>query len=876
MLPLEPPVDPRLEDLLDRWDELRGQGQAPSPDELTQDPDLLPGLERLVADLLLAEAALGGGPPPAASPAQGVPGRYEAPKYHAEGGMGVVYRAHDRELGREIAYKVIKPSLSSDRRAVEKFLHEARVTARLQHPGVLPVFGLSTDAAGRPAYAMRFAEGTDLFTVVESFHATHSAVPSSRSAWQGILNHFVRVCQTVAYAHAQGIIHRDLAPGNVLLVGDGETLVIDWGLASESPRTPEEDTFAQAAPTRAGTAPFTAPEVWDAEQPFGPLSDIYSLGALLYLILTGRAPYSGTTTAAVVAQLREGPPPGVERMCPGVPRPLTRICSKAMSRQPSIRYASAQELGREIESWLAGERVAADREPWRETAWRWAGRHRALIGTSAALLLAIAVGMPIAYVRERLWREEAEAASERAERARQTAEAEQQRANRLTEEIITQAETVGSTQATFPAAKAVLDHSAHYLEELARDAAADPMRRAAVADYYVRAGRIRFKLNQLPEAAASFAQARSLGEALVQEDPENPAHRHRWAASLREWGVSQIVQGRSEQAASAWKQAAELLEPLADKDLTYKHTLAKTFLVLGNLAMYTGKAQESHEAFARGRTLAAQLVRAVPGEAAYRFTLADLWNNEGYLLFQEAGGDEGPVKAPKKLQEAQAAHREALRLRRALVEAEPGNPEFKAYLAASLNNLGNALLAQGEKGFAEAEAKYQEALAFLEPLALAFPGVPSHRQETAQVFSNLNRLLELQKRWAEAETYGRRAVEHFALLAQAYPTVPEHSQELGVALERLASTLRHRGRPDPGGEQEFAAALAFARASAGQQEAGQREALAARAVGLLERSRREGYFTDTRRIERLEREPALEGLRQRPDYRQLLAAVRPR
>lgn len=393
----------RLDDLIDQWEELRGGGLDPKPEELTDDPELRVALERAITDLRFMEAALSGAPVPEA-PALGVPSRYESLTFHDQGGMGIVYRAFDAELKREVAYKVIKAHLATDRHAVAKFLGEARVTARLQHPGVVPVYGLSDDGDGRPSYAMRFVEGTSLLSAVEAFHATPRRKPTSRDDWLPLLGHFVRVCQTIQHAHGLGVLHRDLAPRNVLLLGDGETFVIDWGLASDANLgTTADDDRDRLAETRAGTAPFTAPEVFDPTegQPFSPRSDVYSLGALLYLILTGRAPYSGTTTPEVVTQIRKGPPPDARSVVPGIPRPLARISAQAMSRSPLARYATPEKLARDVELWIAGGRVNADREPWHEMVLRLAGRHpTATTAGALSILLTIVVVSSVFLIRD--------------------------------------------------------------------------------------------------------------------------------------------------------------------------------------------------------------------------------------------------------------------------------------------------------------------------------------------------------------------------------------------------------------------------------------------------------------------------------------------
>ncbi|HKM54959.1 MAG TPA: protein kinase, partial [Isosphaeraceae bacterium] len=241
-------------------------------------------------------------------------------------------------------------------------------------------------------YAMRLVQGENLLAAVERFHATRRRTPVSRGDWP-LLGHFIRVCQTIHHAHEIGVLHRDLAPRNVLLTGDGETFVIDWGLASETACSTAHlgnDDRDRDAETREGTAPYTAPEVFDLNerQPFSRRSDIYSLGSLLYLILTGRPPYAGSSTPEVAERVRQGPSPDARVACPGIPRPLARICARAMSRKLGDRYATAHKLARDVEAWVAGDRVSADREPWHEAVWRWTSRYptRTTVGAFLVLL----------------------------------------------------------------------------------------------------------------------------------------------------------------------------------------------------------------------------------------------------------------------------------------------------------------------------------------------------------------------------------------------------------------------------------------------------------------------------------------------------------
>jgi tRNA A-37 threonylcarbamoyl transferase component Bud32 len=353
----------------------------------------------LVAVLCL-DAAL------AAGPAAGPAGRYEVIRLHATGGLGEVHVAEDTELGRRVALKRLRPGRADDMASRQRFLREAAITARLEHPGVVPVHGLVRDPAGRPHYAMRLIAGESLQDAIRALHA--SGRPD-RLALRGLLTRFVTVCQTIAYAHSKGVVHRDLKPANVMLGAYGETLVVDWGLAkvlgSSGPGETDEggpdSTELPASDTRTGAVVGT-PGYMSPEQAagrtaeIGPASDLYALGATLHAILTGRVPRA----------IREDAP---RRANHALPRPLRAVCLKAMAEGPADRYATAAELGAEVERWLAGEPVAAYPEGWISRALRRARRHRVVV---AAVLVATVVGGTVGAWG--LW----EATNRRAERSR--------------------------------------------------------------------------------------------------------------------------------------------------------------------------------------------------------------------------------------------------------------------------------------------------------------------------------------------------------------------------------------------------------------------------------------------------------------------------
>jgi hypothetical protein len=287
---------------------------------------------------------------------------------------------------------------------------ESEVTGRLEHPGVIPVYSLGRDERGRPFYAMRFIEGEDLERAIRNFHAADALPgrdPGSRAlALRQLLRRFVDVCNVVAYAHSRGVLHRDLKPGNILLGPYGETLVVDWGMAKrmDGLLTPAEANDESAGLDGdmswnvtqhgliLGTIPYMSPEQAEGG-PLGTRSDVYSLGATLYHIATGRPPIARGDKHAMLTCARRGefaPPRQVNHR---VPAALEAICHKAMNHSPEGRYASPRALADEIEHWLADEPLSAWKEPWPLRARRWVSRHRTPVAAAAAALAVAALAL---------------------------------------------------------------------------------------------------------------------------------------------------------------------------------------------------------------------------------------------------------------------------------------------------------------------------------------------------------------------------------------------------------------------------------------------------------------------------------------------------
>jgi serine/threonine-protein kinase len=254
--------------------------------------------------------------------------RYRRLTLHAQGGLGLVYEARDEELGRMVALKEMQDRSADHTGSRARFVFEAEVTGNLEHPGIVPVYGLGSYPDGRPYYAMRFIHGASLEDAIAAFHASQAQglqpLGFHSLAFRQLLGRFVDVCNAVAYAHSRGVIHRDLKPANVMLGKFGETLVVDWGLArlssphppAPSPKEGEGEPIQPASAagmmatmlgSAVGTPAYMPPEqALGQHEQVGPASDVYSLGATLYQLLTGKGPFSGSTLEELLEKVVRG------------------------------------------------------------------------------------------------------------------------------------------------------------------------------------------------------------------------------------------------------------------------------------------------------------------------------------------------------------------------------------------------------------------------------------------------------------------------------------------------------------------------------------------------------------------------------------------
>jgi serine/threonine-protein kinase len=602
-------------------------------------------------------------------------GRFRVLRPHAQGGLGVVSVAMDEELHREVALKEIQERYASESEPRARFLLEAEITGSLEHPGIVPVYGLGHHPDGRPFYAMRFVRGESLKDAISRFHGDADASGAMTGAakagaeslahsvpFRRLLSRFLDVCNAIAYAHSRGVLHRDLKPGNILLGPFGETLVVDWGLAKvvgRSDDAPGPSGEATLRPPSAsavgetvagsviGTPAYMSPEQAEGRlESLGPATDVYGLGITLYVVLTGRAPFDGENVAEILAKVRRGEFPRPSLVAPSVPKALEAVCLKAMVREQSDRYSNPRALAEDIEHWLADEPVAAYREPLPDRFGRWVRKHQTLVTSAAAVLFMAACAAGLVAAQRSAHARDIEHKNLDLAEANRSLDNERQKAVEREQLAVHAVERFRDAVIEEPQLK-----NNPELEGLRKRLLKEPL-----AFFRSLRERLQTDRDTRPESLARLAQA-SLNLGLL---------------------TSEI--GDVHDALIAHRESLAIRQKLADDNPTvteFQSALAWSHGNIGAMMSATGKPAEALKAHQSALAIRQKLADDNPVVIQFQSELAHTQHDVGIAL-QGIG----------KLTEALKAHQSALALRQKLADANPTVTEFQSGLAVSLDSVG--------------------------------------------------------------------------------------------------------------------------------------------------------------------------------------------
>ena len=735
--------------------------------------------------------------------------RFRVLRPHARGGLGAVFVALDGELHREVALKQILDHHADDPTSRSRFLLEAEITGGLEHPGIVPVYGLGSYGDGRPYYAMRFIRGDSLKEAVERFHRDEGLKRDTgrRSLeLRKLLRRFLDICNAIDYAHSRGVLHRDIKPGNVIIGKHGETLVVDWGLAkavgrpdfdptaAERPLTPSSASgSAETLPGSAlGTPAYMSPEQARGDlTALGPHSDVYSLGATLYCLLSGKAPFDGEI-GEVLRRVQAGDFPPPRRIDPTIDRALEAVCLKAMALDPRDRYSSCRALADDVERWTADEPVAAWREPWSRTLVRWLTRHRTgVTAAGAALLVALAGLAAVLGVEARangqLTAKNAQldaAILREADRFKLAMDAIKLFHGEVSEDLLLKEKKFEGLR------RKLLRGAADFYGKLEAllEGQSDAKSRAALAQSYTELADLTTLIGKGDEALALHQKALAIHRELAARPGASAEAKLGLVGGLYKVARLRLSEDRVAESLALVNEATTLAEGLEAKGQTsgpFRKRLAEclnyTAIVLNANLPKIRNPTKAMEYNKRALDISEELAAANPTENEFNDLLAAHVTHRGILL-QDQG----------KRVEAVEAQQRAVAITKRLADANPNSGKYRDFLGRAYWNLVGKLSSSGKA--AEALAAAELAVATWQRVADDNPAVVTYQNNLGFGLNGLGYYLAAKGEFARALAAYERARTIMKAIADADPSVIGYQQNLARSQSEIGWTKQQMGR----------------------------------------------------------------------------------
>jgi serine/threonine protein kinase/tetratricopeptide (TPR) repeat protein len=683
---------------------------------------------------------------------------YELLEEIARGGMGVVFKARQKSLNRVVALKMILAGQLAGEDQVRRFRAEAEAAARLDHPGIVPVYEVG-EAGGRHFFSMGFVAGQSLAKRVAA-----GPLPPREAA-----DLVKRIAEAVAYAHGRGVIHRDLKPGNVLLDAGGQPRVTDFGLAKQL----GGDDGLTVSGQIMGTPSYMPPEQALGQlEAVGPRSDVYSLGAILYCLLAGRPPFQAASTLETINQVVQQEPVSPRQLNPQVPRDLETICLKCLEKDPARRYASAQNLADEAGRFLRGEPILARPVSRPARLWRWCRRNPAVATLTATAAAALVIGTVVSLILAGIADRNAELATQRATEIKRKND-ELIKANSLAETKRQEAETnagIAREQSQL-ALKSLEDVLFDIQRELINQPGAGPLRRKLVQKALARLDQVSQQfISQAKLDRAAAVGMYELGDLflLFGSDVTGDAD----------------AAGPLASAGKLYQRGFEINQQLAAAnpgDREAQRDLAISFEKLGNWRTLLGQLTEAATAYQRRLAIFRELANSDPSDARAKrdVGLACVTLSVAQLRTGQ-------------LSDAQSTCQEGVDVLQKLSAADPQDPAIHSDLSAAYTILGDIHIRSSRAS--EALAAYQACLDISQRMAKAYPDEAEAQRDLANAFDRFGDIQLAFGRTDEALTAYEECYKIRRRMAEEDPSDFQAAREFSIACQHLGDARLEAGQ----------------------------------------------------------------------------------